>query len=326
MLETVAARTNLLSAIEKARNSSVIAYVLHDQAVIADDAVLHLYDKLEALGQRERIDLFLVSRGGFTEACWRVVTLLRDYCTHLGVLVPHRAHGSATLIALGADEIVMGPLGELSSTESARPHPLLPGPDGQPFAPSVQDLPAALALLAGAGADSSAGLAPATLAAILERVHPLVIGSLEQARALARLVSRNALTLHMRGEADTDRISRVVDTLNGGLHSPIYPLAHAEAAALGLPVTRATGRLAHDLWALHTLYQQTLYRDLPEPGQPGAFFRYLALLESDGRTSGLRQTHVPQEGQERIVGLRWETAVRTNTPGPPQGPDSLRRN
>jgi hypothetical protein len=130
----------------------------------------------------------------------------------------------------------------------------------------------------------------------------------------------------MRAEGDDARITRIVDTLNGGLFAPAYPLGRAEAAALGLPVTRATGRLWHDLWALHTLYQQTLYRDQPDPAQPGAFFRYLALIESAGRTSGLRQTYVVHEGQERITGMGWDTAIRTNTPGPPQGPDSLRRN
>ena len=38
MLETVAARTNLIGAIEKARNSTVLAYVLHEQAMIAYEA------------------------------------------------------------------------------------------------------------------------------------------------------------------------------------------------------------------------------------------------------------------------------------------------
>src|SRR5690349_9780415 len=132
MLETVAGRTNLIAAIEKVRNSHVISYVLHEQAMIADDGLLQLYDKLDALGHRERLDLFLVSRGGFTETCWRVVTLLREYCDHLGVLIPHRAHSGATLIALGADEIVMGPMSELSSTDPTRPHPLLPGTGDQP--------------------------------------------------------------------------------------------------------------------------------------------------------------------------------------------------
>jgi hypothetical protein len=327
MLETVAGRANLLSAIEKARNSSVVTYVLHEQALIADDAVFHLYDKLEALGRRERLDLFVVSRGGFTETCWRVLTLLRDYCAHLGVLAPHRAHSGATLIALGADEIVMGPMSELSSTEPARPHPLLPGPDGGPVTHSTGDLPAALALLARQGAAAQdAGLDPAILAAVLAQVHPLAIGALEQARALTRLVARNALALHMRAEGDAARITTIVDALNGGLHSPAYPLARAEATALGLPVTHATGRLWHDMWALHTLYQQALYRDQPDPAQPGAFFRYLALIEGQGRTSGLRQTYVVHEGQERVVGIGWDTAIRSNTPGPPQGPDGVRRN
>src|SRR5215210_5318043 len=105
MLENIGGRTALLSSIERARNSHVIAYVLHDGAAIADDAILQLYDKLEAGGHRARLDLLLVARAGYPEACWRVITLLREYCDHLGLLVPYRAHGGGTLIALGADEI-----------------------------------------------------------------------------------------------------------------------------------------------------------------------------------------------------------------------------
>src|SRR5262249_9394904 len=144
--------------------------------------------------------------------------------------------------------------------------------------PSVEDLPAALRLLAQQSIDGS--LAPETLQAIVERVHPLAIGAFEQARALTRRISRNALALHMQGDDSEERISRIVETLNGGLHSPAYPLARAEAAALGLPVVRPPAKLWHDMGALHGLYQQLLHRDLPEPAQPGAFFRFLALIES----------------------------------------------
>src|SRR5439155_1559725 len=153
MLETVAARTNLIGAIEKARNSTVLAYVLHEQAMIVDDGVGQLYDKLDALGHRDRLDLFLVSRGGFSEACWRVLT---------------------------------------------------------------------------------------------------------------RRISRNALALHIQGDDAEERISRIVEMLNGGLYSPAYPVARAEAADLGLPVVRPPAKLWHDMSALHGLYQQLLHRDLPE--------------------------------------------------------------
>ena len=134
MLETVSQRNALLTSIERARGSSVIAYMLHDNAMIADDALPQIYDKLQAIGRRERIDLLLYARGGVTEVAWRLLNLLRDYCDHLGVIVGTRVHGAAALLALGADEILMGPLSELGSVEGVRRHPLMPARRDRPTA------------------------------------------------------------------------------------------------------------------------------------------------------------------------------------------------
>ncbi|MBU0734226.1 MAG: hypothetical protein KKG10_08760, partial [Proteobacteria bacterium] len=43
--------------------------------------------------------------------------MLREFCEKLAVLVPFRAHSAGTTLALGADEIVMGPLGELGPVD-----------------------------------------------------------------------------------------------------------------------------------------------------------------------------------------------------------------
>ena len=40
--------------------------------------------------------------------------MIREYCDKFSVLVPDKAHSAATMIALGADEIVMSNLSEIS--------------------------------------------------------------------------------------------------------------------------------------------------------------------------------------------------------------------
>ena len=60
------------------------------------------------------------------------------------ILVPYRAHSSATLTALGADEIVMTEMSELGPVDPSRAHPLLPKDElaggDKPLFISVQDL------------------------------------------------------------------------------------------------------------------------------------------------------------------------------------------
>ena len=130
MLDSVVQRNNLIASIERARSASLISYVLHDNAVIADDALSQIYDKLQTLHHQERIDLLLYARGGVTEVCWRLLGLLREYCDHLSVIVGTRVQGAGSLLALGADEVVMGPLSELGGVEAIRNHPLLPRAEG----------------------------------------------------------------------------------------------------------------------------------------------------------------------------------------------------
>lgn len=114
-----AKRQALITAIQTARDSYVVAYVVGDRpglpAQIGEDAVRPMYEHLRALGRERipRIDLFLYSRGGAIEVPWRIISMLREFGEEINVLVPYKAHSAATLIALGADHIVMGKKGEL---------------------------------------------------------------------------------------------------------------------------------------------------------------------------------------------------------------------
>ena len=307
----------------------MIAYMLHDNAMIADDALPQLYDKLQTLGRKERIDLLLLARGGVTEVCWRALNLLREYCDHLAVIVGTRVLGAGTLLALGADEIVMGPLSEMGSMESARKHPLLPHDE------SGQPLPVTLGEIRALGLEgkrqkaegSSPDLDPRSLISdpLFQYIHPLVIGNLLQAEALSRDVTRKALRLHVPAD-DGEKIERLVDLFNGGFHSPVYTASRNELREAGLPVTEPDKELWGQIWGLVQLYQSALYNDRPDQSTPGTFFRYVCMIESQGRSTGLRQVFAHVDGQERVVQMGWETAIKGPGPGPSIGPGGMSNN
>jgi hypothetical protein len=319
MLDTVAQRNSLIASIEKARGSSLIAYMLHDNAMIADDALPQLYDKLQTLGRRDRIDLLLLARGGVAEVCWRALNLLREYCDHLAVIVGPRVMGASTLLALGADEIVMGPLSELGNMEQARKHPLMQRDEaGQP-------LPVTLGELRALGIKLGSASSPAVDPLLFQYVHPLVLGNLLQADALSRDVTRKALSMHIPAD-DTDKIERLVDLFNGGFYSPAYTAGRTELQNAGLPVTVPDRELWNQMWSLIQLYQGALYNDRPDQSTPGTFFRYVCMIESQGRSTGLRQVFAHVDGQERVVQMGWETAVKGPGPGPSMGPGGMSNN
>jgi ClpP class serine protease len=59
----------------------------------------------------------VVSNGGDPIVAWRAITLLRERVEQIGVLVPQAAYSAATLLAMGADEIVMHPNGNLGPVD-----------------------------------------------------------------------------------------------------------------------------------------------------------------------------------------------------------------
>src|ERR1022692_2952311 len=112
-------RLKLIEKIQQIRNSSVICYLTSMRpgmnASIADDQVREMFEHLLALPSRpvNKLDIFIASNGGNSVIPWRLVSLFREFSKSFNVRVPYRADSAATLIALGADEIVMHPFGEL---------------------------------------------------------------------------------------------------------------------------------------------------------------------------------------------------------------------
>lgn len=174
--------------------------------------------------------LMLVSPGGDGEVAVRLVRSAQARCRKLTVIVPDYAKSAATLLALGAHEILMGPTSDL-------------GPVDPQFQLGEYDLVSAKDMIAAVErALDDVADRPDTYplhSALLADVNALKV---EQARsALARTddLVREAL------QSNTERTNEDVDELTGQLHEPLIeaPKDHAAifgaeyARSLGLPVT-----------------------------------------------------------------------------------------
>src|SRR5438128_1351792 len=120
-MPTRADRVSQIEALQAARgDTTVISYVTSTRGQLegqmAMDAIPVIHRHLEAISTDRddtKIDLFLHTNGGDGTVPWRLVTLIREYCGEFSVLVPHRAFSAGTLTALGADKVIMHPMGML---------------------------------------------------------------------------------------------------------------------------------------------------------------------------------------------------------------------
>lgn len=301
----------LIGSIEKARNSRVIVYWMTPQARISEAAIVPLFDQLVSIGETDLIDLVIFTAGGDTEAPWRMVTLIREFCKKFAVLIPHRAHSAGTLLALGADEIVMTRLGVLGPIDPSRTHPLLPRREGAPEAEpvSVQDMRHAMQFIReAAGPGMENWYTPDALAhivgALFDKIHPLAIGAIEQSYALSKLIGMRCLSTHMDPQKEGPQIKEIVDKLCDEYKSHGYQIARREASDIGLKIVHAPDSVESALLSLMTFYVSRPSVPVTIPSS-GPFMSHIAWLDSGSRFFRVEALLENKAGQVSLQADQW---------------------
>jgi ClpP class serine protease len=208
-------RTRALTAIQRVRNSRVIAMV-HRQETIGFLGVplyrfIDIDDSEEVLRairltpDETPIDLILHTPGGLVLASEQIAYALRAHPGKVTVLVPHYAMSGGTLLALAADEILMDPAAVLG-----------------PVDPQLGDLPAASIVRV-------ASTKP------IERVEDrtLILADVaDKALRHMKEVVSGLLSARMTAK----KASTLAEELAGGHYTHDDPITVAEATKLGLPV------------------------------------------------------------------------------------------
>lgn len=268
--EEIAGKTRgLLERIRGLRDGrEIIAYVLADRpqgvphAQVAGDIIRPFYQHLEKIGRVKELDLFLYTRGGQIVTPLRLVHLLREYCDELAVLVPFRAHSAGTLIALGADEIVMGKMGELSPIDPrvafGPAGDELNGPGGSAQQIEIEDLGAYFRYAQEVGQLTNSSDMAVAFEALVDDLSPLRLGHLARIHSLIRLLGRRLLATHM--EADrSEELDQIVRMLTEGYFTHDYLISRREARNIpGLKVVPAKDGLERAMWQLFEVYEQVL--------------------------------------------------------------------
>jgi hypothetical protein len=270
----------LISEIELERASKLLIYVTSDRqpplaAKIALDTTPIFYNHLSRIGNFKKIDLFIFSTGGDVILPWRLVNLIREYCKNFGVLIPYKSHSAATMIALGADEIIMGVLGELSPIDPNIVSPFNPPHPDVPKEPKieigVEDVFGYLNL-----AKEKLGITEQTnvvkvLEKLIERIHPLAIGGVYRTHSLIRLLALKLLKLHMKQKNEVKLAQQIVDNLVEKLYYHGYLINRIEAKNLGLKIRIPSTKLEDLMWKLYLAYAEEM--GLGKPFNPSNYLQ-----------------------------------------------------
>jgi hypothetical protein len=257
---------DLIKKIQGLRGSKVIVFFTGDRqlagARIAEDAVRPLYDHLLSVGKNAKIDLVLYSRGGDVSVPWRIVSMFREFCDELSILVPYKSHSAATLICLGADEIVMGKKAELSPIDPTLVRMSAGETAGPPQEISVEDVNSYISFVKErANINDQTALAQ-VFSILANNLTPLTLGSVNRQNSHIRLVARKLLTSR-KEKLEEAKINSIIETLTEKIYSHGHAIGRKEAQEIGLPVEMPKDDLETALWDLYIEYEKALRLDEP---------------------------------------------------------------
>lgn len=248
-------RVELYRHIEDVRKRPLVTYVTSTRAGadgrIAGDAVHEFALQLQALpAETKAIDLLIVSNGGDPTVAWRVVSLIRERVDSFSVLVPAGAFSAATLIALGANTIVLHPNGNLGPVDPQLHVQRRSSQDGQ--ATSIdfgsEDLSAFLTF-----ARETVGLTDQqhltqVFAKFCDEVGAVPIGVAARSAQLSLSMAEKLLRMHMSESGQEQRAKTIAEKLSREFYHHGYALSRSEAKEIGLPVEDADPQFCELLW------------------------------------------------------------------------------
>jgi len=241
----------LLRKIQARVDGALVTYWTSTSGSVCDNDVMALQELLQGLGPQRQLTLVVKSDGGSGMAALRMVHLLRRYTRRLTLLAPLNCASAATMLALGADRIGMGPLSYLTAVDTSLEHDLSPVDHTNNLVAVSNDEVERVIRLWKESAGRTHSVNP--YQELYKYLHPLVIGALDRASSLSLMLCREILGYHMKDKAKADRISR---QLNSSYPAHQYPITSREARRLGLDVFDLDPDLDELLQDLNLVYSE----------------------------------------------------------------------
>ncbi|MCL2859936.1 MAG: ATP-dependent Clp protease proteolytic subunit [Oscillospiraceae bacterium] len=241
----------IIKKVEKILGKKMICYWTSYNGGICSSDVIVLYNLFQKIGKSDDVALFIKSRGGDVQVALRIVNIIRTYNKKVTALIPLESASSATLIALGADEIQMGPLAYLTPIDSSLIHNLSP----------VDEI---LRRRVGVSQDEIFRIVKSwkenanenhvhPYQELFKYIHPLVIGSIDRSSSLSIKICKEILSYHLKDEVECDRISNL---LNSEFPSHEYPITLRGAKKIGLNSIVMDDNINDMLLELNRLYSE----------------------------------------------------------------------
>ncbi len=251
----------VIATINQVIPEDFLTYWVSSNSEISDEDVIAFYEILKKNRNSETLYLYVKSDGGSGEGALRIVNLLRKFYKKIIALVPTDCASAATMLVLGANQIMMGPLAYLSAIDTSLTHDLSPSDQyNELVSVSQNELSRVINLWNSQKQKKDVN----PYANLYPFIHPLVFGAVDRATSLSIKITTEILAYHM---TDIEQAVKISHHLNNDYPSHSYPITFKEAQKIGLNVTDLSQEINDLLLELNGLYSemaQLAYTDYDE--------------------------------------------------------------
>jgi len=248
----------IISTIENIVDGDFLTYWHSNNSSMTGNDLVVFYRLLKEKKKKKKLYLFIKSKGGSGKAALRIVHLLRNYYDQLIVLIPLQCASAATMLALGADLIQMGPISYLTAIDTSITHDLSPiDKDNDRVSVSQNELDRVMRLWNQTKIKNEIN----PYNKLYDHIHPLVFGAVDRASSLSIKITTDILSFHLKNKKEASRIS---NHLNSNYPSHSYPITFKEAKSIGLKVDELDMDLNTLLLELNEHYSEMAQRALSD--------------------------------------------------------------
>lgn len=241
-------RKELYNKIQTKRNRPLLVYVTSIRpginVMMAQDVIPEIIRHIDAIDEVDKgIDIFIISTGGDPIVSLRIDNLLRDRFKNISAMIPYNAYSAATLLALGADDIIMHPYANLGPVD---PQLTVSRPNQPPMNFAYEDIKKYVEFVKDIGI-SDQDLMQKSFELLTKEVGTVPIGVAKRSSQLALSLSEKLLSSHMEDKAKAKSISEM---LNTAFYHHGYPLSRTEAKKIGLQISDNDLEIEQWMWEI----------------------------------------------------------------------------
>lgn len=281
-------RFKLYSELEKIRKRPIISFITSSRfgaiGLMAPDVLEPLIKLIDVLpNSTQEIDFLLESSGGDSLVAWRIISILRSKFKKVNVLISDMAFSAATILALGADSIVMGKYACLGPID---PQIIVRDKSGTAQKFAYEDVLSLLDFTKKEVGLTEQEHIRKIFSILTKSVHPLAFGFAKRASSLSVEIGEKLLLTHMGKTSDEKaKAKKIATSLNKSFFSHGHALYRKEAKAIGLNIVNATDKEEKLMREVHESFIEELESDKP--------FSHLAEFLSDDRAAPYLESPPP---------------------------------